>query len=98
MESEKRLTIHRVALAALDLDAANARSHDERNLDAIRGSLARLGQESLGHWLYLFTFGGCAWMYFVGSHRSDESGGSPFSQAARCRSENGVEGIPFLGP
>ncbi len=38
------LTIRRVALDALHLDPANARQHGERNLDAIRASLARFGQ------------------------------------------------------
>jgi len=38
------LSIRRVPLADLHLDPANARSHPERNLDAIRASLARFGQ------------------------------------------------------
>jgi ParB-like chromosome segregation protein Spo0J len=38
------LKIERVALAALHTDPANARSHGDRNLDVIRGSLARFGQ------------------------------------------------------
>jgi DNA modification methylase len=38
------LSIRRVPLAELHLDPANARSHPERNLDAIRASLARFGQ------------------------------------------------------
>lgn len=38
------LTIRRVALTDLHPDPANARSHDETNLDAIQGSLARFGQ------------------------------------------------------
>jgi len=38
------LTILRVPLDALHPDPANARQHGERNLDAIRGSLARFGQ------------------------------------------------------
>lgn len=38
------LTIRRVPLASLHLDPANARSHGERNLEAIQGSLARFGQ------------------------------------------------------
>jgi ParB-like chromosome segregation protein Spo0J len=38
------LSIRRVPLTALRLDPANARSHPERNLEAIRASLARFGQ------------------------------------------------------
>ncbi|MBL8801041.1 MAG: DNA modification methylase [Planctomycetes bacterium] len=38
------LTIRRVALSALHHDPANARSHDERNLDAIAASLKQFGQ------------------------------------------------------
>ncbi len=38
------LTIRRVPIADLVLDPANARSHPERNLDAIKASLARFGQ------------------------------------------------------
>jgi DNA modification methylase len=38
------LTIRRVALSALHHDPANARSHDERNLDAIAASLRQFGQ------------------------------------------------------
>lgn len=37
-------TIRRVALDAIHQDPANARQHGERNLDAIRASLARFGQ------------------------------------------------------
>jgi len=44
MESGNGLTIRRVPLDALHLDAANARSHDERNLGVIKGSLSRFGQ------------------------------------------------------
>lgn len=33
-----------VPIGSLNLDPANARTHDERNLGAIRGSLARFGQ------------------------------------------------------
>ena len=44
MESGNGLTIRRVPLDALHLDAANGRSHDERNLGVIMGSLARFGQ------------------------------------------------------
>ena len=39
------LTVKRVHLDSLHLDPANARTHDERNLDAIRGSLSRFGQQ-----------------------------------------------------
>ena len=38
------LTIRRAPLGELHLDPANARSHPERNLDAIRASLVRFGQ------------------------------------------------------
>jgi DNA modification methylase len=38
------LAIRRVPLSSLHLDPANARSHPERNLEAIKGSLARFGQ------------------------------------------------------
>lgn len=38
------LTIRRVPLGALHPDPANARSHGERNLEAIKASLARFGQ------------------------------------------------------
>jgi DNA modification methylase len=38
------LVIKRVAIESLHPDPANARSHDERNLDAIRASLLRFGQ------------------------------------------------------
>ncbi|MFN0009318.1 MAG: DNA modification methylase [Planctomycetota bacterium] len=44
MDTANNLTIKRVPLAELHLDPANARSHNERNLDAIRASLARFGQ------------------------------------------------------
>jgi DNA modification methylase len=37
--------IQRVPLAELHLDPCNARLHDDRNLDAIRGSLAGFGQQ-----------------------------------------------------
>jgi DNA modification methylase len=39
------LVIERVPLDQLTPDPANARLHDERNLDAIKGSLARFGQQ-----------------------------------------------------
>ena len=38
------LSIRRVSLSELVPDPANARAHNERNLDAIRASLARFGQ------------------------------------------------------
>jgi ParB-like chromosome segregation protein Spo0J len=38
------LAVRRVPIASLHLDPANARSHPERNLDAIKASLARFGQ------------------------------------------------------
>jgi DNA modification methylase len=44
MDFANTLTIRRVPLGDLHLDPANARSHNERNLDAIRASLARFGQ------------------------------------------------------
>jgi ParB-like chromosome segregation protein Spo0J len=44
MAVERELTIATVALDDLVPDPANARTHDQRNLDAIRGSLARFGQ------------------------------------------------------
>jgi ParB-like chromosome segregation protein Spo0J len=44
MAVERELTIATLALDDLVPDPANARTHDVRNLDAIRGSLARFGQ------------------------------------------------------
>ncbi len=44
MDPASTLTIKRVPLSGLNLDPANARSHGERNLDAIRASLASFGQ------------------------------------------------------
>jgi ParB-like chromosome segregation protein Spo0J len=44
MAVERELTIATLALDDLVPDPANARTHDQRNLDAIRGSLARFGQ------------------------------------------------------
>jgi len=41
---ESTLTIRRVPLGALHADPANARLHDEHNLETIRASLARFGQ------------------------------------------------------
>ncbi|MCX6131628.1 MAG: ParB/Srx family N-terminal domain-containing protein, partial [Proteobacteria bacterium] len=34
-----------VSIASLVFDPANARKHDKKNLDAIKGSLARFGQQ-----------------------------------------------------
>lgn len=39
------LQLSRVPLGSLQLDPANARAHDERNLEAIQASLARFGQQ-----------------------------------------------------
>lgn len=39
------LTIKRVPLASIHQDPANVRLHDERNLEVIKGSLARFGQQ-----------------------------------------------------
>ena len=44
METPASLTIRRLPLSALQPDPSNPRSHDERNLDAIRASLQRFGQ------------------------------------------------------
>ena len=44
MDSTTGLIIKRVAIDSLHPDPANARKHDERNLDAIRASLVRFGQ------------------------------------------------------
>jgi DNA modification methylase len=44
LETTSGLIIKRVAIDALHPDPANARKHDERNLDAIRASLLRFGQ------------------------------------------------------
>ena len=40
---DKQLEIRRVPLDSLHVDPANARIHDDRNLEAIKGSLARFG-------------------------------------------------------
>jgi ParB-like chromosome segregation protein Spo0J len=40
----KPLAIRRARVASLHVDPANARSHSERNLEAIKGSLMRFGQ------------------------------------------------------
>ncbi len=42
------LEIKRVPLGSLHLDPANARTHGERNLEAIKGSLARFGLQKPG--------------------------------------------------
>lgn len=39
------LIVKTVPIASLTIDPANARKHPEKNLDAIRGSLARFGQQ-----------------------------------------------------
>ena len=39
------LKIERVAISSLQLDPSNARKHDSKNLDAIKGSLAKFGQQ-----------------------------------------------------
>jgi DNA modification methylase len=44
MDATCNLAIRRVPLTSLHADPANARSHGERNLDAIRASLSRFGQ------------------------------------------------------
>ena len=40
---DKTLKVRRVSLDSIHLDPANARTHDERNLDAIKASLSRFG-------------------------------------------------------
>jgi DNA modification methylase len=45
MQTPSTLTIKRVRLDSIHLDPANVRLHDERNLAAITGSLARFGQQ-----------------------------------------------------
>jgi DNA modification methylase len=40
-----RMNVERVPLDSLALDPANVRTHDPRNLEAIKGSLARFGQQ-----------------------------------------------------
>jgi len=45
MDTPQSLTVKRVPLASIHLDPANVRLHDERNLEAIKGSLARFGQQ-----------------------------------------------------
>ena len=42
---DKQLDIQRVPLDSIHPDPANVRLHEERGLDAIRGSLARFGQQ-----------------------------------------------------
>ena len=39
------MKIETLPLSAVVPDPANVRQHDQRNLDAIRGSLARFGQQ-----------------------------------------------------
>ena len=45
LDTPRTLTVQRVPLGSLRLDPTNARIHDERNLEAIKGSLARFGQQ-----------------------------------------------------
>ncbi len=45
METTPSLVIKRVPLDSIHQDPANVRLHDPRNLDAIKGSLARFGQQ-----------------------------------------------------
>ena len=45
MDSGNTLTVEQVPLGELRPDPANARTHSERNLEAIQGSLARFGQQ-----------------------------------------------------
>lgn len=42
---DRGLEIERVEVASLVSDPANVRTHDEKNLEAIKGSLARFGQQ-----------------------------------------------------
>lgn len=39
------MKIERVAITSISTDPANVREHDDRNMDAIRGSLVRFGQQ-----------------------------------------------------
>ncbi len=45
MSYPDRMKLERTKLDALTCDPANVRKHDQRNLDAIRGSLQRFGQQ-----------------------------------------------------
>ena len=45
MESTNSLDVRRVPLDSIHPDPANVRLHDERNLESIRGSLARFDQQ-----------------------------------------------------
>jgi DNA modification methylase len=45
MDSTRALSIEIVPLASIVPDPANVRVHDQRNIDAIKGSLARFGQQ-----------------------------------------------------
>jgi hypothetical protein len=47
LESTAKLTVRRVPLDALVPDPSNPRVHDERNLEAIKTSLARFGQAEI---------------------------------------------------
>lgn len=44
-EPSRKHVVELVAVDTLTLDPANARKHPERNLEAIKGSLARFGQQ-----------------------------------------------------
>jgi len=41
------MQVEKVAIASLVFDPANARKHDTKNLEAIKGSLARFGQQKV---------------------------------------------------
>jgi len=41
------MQVEKVAIASLVYDPANARKHDTKNLEAIKGSLARFGQQKV---------------------------------------------------
>jgi len=45
LDNTTQLTVKRVPLDAIHQDPANVRLHDSRNLEAIKGSLARFGQQ-----------------------------------------------------
>ncbi len=45
MENSTQLSVKRVPLEAIHQDPANVRLHDERGLEALKGSLARFGQQ-----------------------------------------------------
>lgn len=45
-DAEDKLKVEQIAIADLVKDPANVRTHDERNIEAIMGSLRRFGQRS----------------------------------------------------